>query len=311
MSTPSLRHSLVLASLAVVLLNACGGSGSSSSSSTSTLNLGITDSPVDGAQKVWIQFTGVEVKPMNGNPVDFAFTPAKGFDLLGLSGGTTATFLNGATIPAGQYEWVRLMVDPAAGSSYIIDAQGSQHNLIIPSGAESGLKLIQGFTMPAGGVANFTVDFVLSKSIIAPPGQAPDYMLKPVLRLVDNAQVGTLTGTIQTAALGAPQTQCGTRAPVVYVYTGAAITPDDIYVPASGPAPAIQALVTATATLNSSSIYAYTIAFMPAGTYTVAFSCDADDPAADESMQVPSAIQFTTYPQAVSVMNNMTTTADF
>ena len=311
MITSGLGHCRTLAGFAAVLLTACGGSGTSSSSSTSTLNLGITDSPVDGAQKVWIQFTGVEVKPVDGSPVDFAFTPAKGFDLLGLSGGTTATFLNGATIPAGKYEWVRLMVDPAAGSSYIIDAQGNQHNLIIPSGAESGLKLIQGFTMPAGGVANFTVDFVLSKSIISPPGQAPDYMLKPVLRLVDNAQVGTLTGTIQTAALGAPQTQCGTRAPVVYVYTGAAAMPDDIYVPASGPAPAIQPLVTATATLNSSSIYAYTIAFMPAGTYTVAFSCDADDPAVDESVQVPSAIQFTTYPQAVSVMNNMTTTADF
>ena len=300
----------IISGLSLQWLGGCGGSGMSSSS-TSTLNLGITDSPVDGAQKVWIQFTGVELKPVNGDPVDFTFSPSRGFDLMTLTGGTTATFLNGATIPSGPYEWVRLMVDPAAGSSYIIDSLGTQHDLRIPSGAETGLKLIQGFTMPAGGIANFTVDFVLSKSVIAPPGQAPDFMLKPVLRLVDNAQVGTITGTIQTAALGPPQTACGTRAPVVYVYAGAAVTPDDIYVPDSGPAPAVQPLVTATAALDASSLYSFTIAFMPAGTYTVAFSCDADDPAIHETALTPPTIHFTIDPQDVTVMNNMTTTVNF
>ena len=300
----------IVAGLSLPLLAGCGGSGDSSSS-TSTLNLGITDSPVDGAQKVWIQFTGVELKPVNGNPVDFTFSPSRGFDLMTLTGGTAATFLNGATIPAGPYEWVRLMVDSSPGSSYIIDSMGTQHNLQIPSGAETGLKLIQGFMMPAGGIANFTVDFVLSKSVIAPPGQAPDFKLKPVLRLVDNAQVGTITGTIQTAALGAPQTNCGTHAPVVYVYTGSAVTPDDIYVPDGGTLPAVQPLVTTTTALDSSSLYAYTIAFMPAGTYTVAFSCDADDPAVHETALTPPTIHFTTYPQDVTVMNNMTTTVNF
>jgi hypothetical protein len=305
---------IFLGSMAVVtglMLAACGGSSSSGNSSTSTLNLGLTDSPVDGAQKVWIQFTGVEVKPQNGAPVDFTFASPKGFDLLTLSGGTTATFLNGSTVPAGAYEWVRLMVDTTPGSSYIIDSLGAQHNLVIPSGAESGLKLIQGFTMPVGGVANFTVDFVLSRSIIAPPGQAPDYMLKPVLRLVDNAQVGTITGTIQTAALGAPQTQCGLHAPVVYLFAGSGVTPDDIYVPDAAPAPTVQPLVTTTAALNSNSLYAYTIAFVPAGEYTVAFSCDPDDPAVNETALVPPTLQFTTYPQVVTVTANMTTTADF
>jgi hypothetical protein len=297
-------------SLAGLLLAACGGSDASLGS-TSTLNLGITDSPVDGAQKVWIQFTGVEVKPANGDPVDFTFSPARGFDLMTLQGGTTATFLNGATIPSGPYEWVRLMVDPAAGSSYVIDSMGTQHDLRIPSGAETGLKLIQGFTMPAGGVANFTVDFVLSKSVIAPPGQAPDFMLKPVLRLVDNAQVGTITGIIQTAALGSPQTNCGTHAPVVYLFTGPGVTPNDIYVPDSGTPPAVQPLVTTTATLNTNSLYSYTIAFVPAGTYTVAFTCDADDPAVNETALMPPTVVFTTYSQDVTVTNNMTTTADF
>jgi hypothetical protein len=283
----------------------------------STLNLGLTDASVSGVSNVWIRFTGVEVKPAGGNPIDFMFSPAKSFDLLTLQGGTTATFLNGATIPAGQYEWVRLMVDTSAGASFVMLSSGQQHDLTIPSGAETGLKLIQGFTMPVGGMANFTVDFVLSKSLIAPQGLSPDYLLKPVLRLVDNAQVGTITGTFQAMTLSNPSNpNCSKRPPVVYVYMGPSVTPDDIYNPPAGmtdttdPASAAQPLTTATAALNSMNDYAYSIAFLPSGTYTVAFTCDPDDPTVDESA-TPGLIQFAKYPTAVTVTANMTTMVNF
>ena len=242
------------------------------------------------------------------------FSPEKGFDLLSLQGGTTATFLNGTAIPAGQYEWVRLMVDTKPGASYVMDSTG-QHDLTIPSGAETGLKLIKGFTMPVGAVASFTVDFVLSKSLIAPQGLSPDYLLKPVLRLVDNTRVGTISGTFQASTLSA-QSNCGTRPPVVYVYAGAAAQPDDIYNPPTGTtdtdlASAAEPLTTATAALNSMNDYAYSIAFLPAGTYTVAFTCDPDDPTVDEDTLTPDPIHFKIYPQAVAVTANMTTMANF
>jgi hypothetical protein len=317
MSHRRLQRSAPALALLLGALTACGGGGDSGGG-TSTLNLALTDAPLTSATKVWIQFTGVEVKPVNGNAIDLNFGTARGFDLLTLSGGKTATFLNGQSVPAGAYEWVRLIVDTTPGASYIIDATG-QHNLTIPSGAETGLKLIQGFTMPVGGVADFTVDFVLSKSIIAPPGQAPDYLLKPVLRLVDNAQVGTIAGTFQPATLAA-QPNCGTQPPVVYVYPGAGVTPDDIYLPIApavdapppaGSPPEVEPLVTATATINSSSLYAYSIPFLPVGTYTVAFTCDRDEPTVDESAMSPSPIHFTAYAQAVGVTTDMTAIANF
>ena len=306
-SVPSLIVGCCLAMLA-----GCGGGGSSP---TSTLNLGLTDAPIAGASKVWINFTGVEVKPVNGAAIDFTFSPAQGFDLLTLQNGVTATFLNGKTVPAGQYEWVSLMVDTTAGSSYVIDGTG-QHNLTIPSGAETGLKLIQGFTMPVGGIADFTVDFVLSKSIIAPPGQSPDYLLKPVLRLVDNAQVGTISGSFQASTLSA-QSNCGTHAPVVYIYPGSGVTPDDVYNPVSGAADAattpaeVEPLVTAAAALNSSSVYAYSVPFLTVGAYTVAFTCDPDDPNVDESALSPAPIHFTVTAQPVTVAINQTSTVNF
>ena len=310
-----LRHTVAAATVMVsaLLLSACGG-GSSSSPGNSSLTLGLTDAPVSGVTKVWIQFSGVEVKPVNADPIDINFSPEKGFDLLTLQGGKTATFLNGSTVPAGQYEWVRLMVDQTPAASYVTDSTG-QHNLTIPSGNETGLKLIQGFTMPVGAMADFTVDFVLSKSLMAPQGQSPDYLLKPVLRLVDNSQVGTISGSFQSTTL-AGQSNCGTHAPVVYIYSGANVTPDDVYIPASGAtdtdaAGTAEPLTTATAALNSASEYAYSVAFLPAGTYTVAFTCDPDDPTVDEDTLSPDPIHFVTYPQPVTVAANMTSTASF
>jgi len=287
-------------------LTGCGGSGDN----TSTLSLGITDAPVQDATKVWLQFTGVEVKPAGGEPETFMFTSPKGFDMLTLQNGNAAELLGDTSVPAGGYEWVRLIMDPVVGSSYVVDDAG-QHNLQIPSGAQTGLKLVRGFTMPAGGRADFTIDFVLSKSLIAPPGQSPDYKMKPVLRMTNNVEVGTLSGTFDTVALAAIPA-CTGKAPLVYLYEGASVVPDDLYNPlddSADTAPAVDPLLTAEATLNASNVYAYKVAFLRAGTYTVAFTCDEDDPLVDENATTP--LVFTTYATPVVITAGQTSTANF
>jgi len=298
-----------------MLLAACGGGSGGGSSgtvapATSTLSLGITDAPVTGATKVWISISGVEIKPAGGNAVSFNFATPKGFDLLTLQNGNAASLLPDTSVAAGSYEWIRLILDASAGSSYVVDGSG-QHSLNIPSGAETGLKLVQGFTMPQGGRADFTIDFVLARSIIAPPGQGPNYTFKPVLRLVDNVQVGTLAGSFDTQTL-ASIPACATHAPVVYVYPGS-VTPDDSYVPATGSTDSPTGpLTTATATLNANSLYAYKIGFLTAGTYTVAFTCNADDPAVHDTVQTPATVAFRVYAtNPVTITANQTTTANF
>ncbi|MEY4762950.1 MAG: hypothetical protein RLZZ200_2806 [Pseudomonadota bacterium] len=319
MDTDFRRARTFCAGLAASVLVACGGGGSGAAvtggggtpaPARSTLNLSITDAPVIGATSVWISISGVEIKPTGGSAVSFPFSTPKGFDLLTLQNGNAATLLSDTTVDAGSYEWIRLTLDPAAGSSYVMDGSG-QHALNIPSGAETGLKLVQGFTMPQGGRADFTIDFVLAKSLIAPPGRGPNYTFKPVLRLVDNVQVGTLSGTIETQTLaGIPS--CATGTPKVYVYAGS-VAPDDSYVPATGSADtATGPLTTATAELNASSLYAYKVAFLPAGTYTVALTCDADDPAVHDTVQTPASVTFLGYSSnPVTVSAKQTTTANF
>jgi hypothetical protein len=109
--------------------------------------------------------------------------------------------LDDRPVAAGCYEWIRLQVNAAfddVHDSYIELDDGSQHELRIPSGSQSGLKLTRGFTVGAGGETALTVDFDLRTSVIDPRGQ-PGYFLKPVLRLVNDLAVGKIRGSVDSA----------------------------------------------------------------------------------------------------------------
>ena len=273
------------------VLAAAGCGGSDNGPGTGTLSLQITDGAVDSAEHVYIQFSGLEIQGAGGgrttlyycqDPADPAKTivsrvpcttlPApKKLDLLALSGGLAETLLNSFTLPAGHYAWIRLMVDTAGTRDSYIVVGGVEHELTIPSGDETGLKLNRGFNVPDGGSADFTVDFDLRKSVhVTGMGE---YLLRPTLRIVDNVLVGAIAGTVNAALVPAGCT------PAVYVYEGAGVTPDDI----DGTAP--DPVTTATVKLDSG-VYKYKAAFLEAGSYTVAYTCQAamDDPAVNDAL---------------------------
>src|SRR5882762_11932799 len=86
---------------------ACGGSNAGMGMGQMTLSVG--DAPVDGAQKVVVEFTGVELVPNSGNPLDITFASAKTIDLLNQSGTASAQLFD-QQIPAGSYGQIRLTV---------------------------------------------------------------------------------------------------------------------------------------------------------------------------------------------------------
>ena len=270
-----------LASVVTALLIGCGGgSGMSNGNRTGTLGISVTDAPVDGATNVVVKFTAVEVKPEGGAPVMFNLSPARSIDLLALAGGGSAALLDGQTLPAGRYEWVRLLVAAQQNvpDSYIQMRTGQQYPLFIPSGEESGLKLNRGFTVAAGARTNFTIDFDLRRSVIAPPGQAPNYLLKPVLRIVDSLRVGILSGSVPAALIPSGCT------PFIYVFSGANILPDDLD---AAPAPDVDPLVSVPVLLNNATgQFSFKVPFLEVGSYTVAFTCDGakDTPEGEETL---------------------------
>lgn len=247
-----------VAALAVTGCNT-GVSGSGS------LSLDVTDAPIDSAEAVNVVFTGVDIRAASGALVEVTYDEPRTINLLDLQGGTTASLLDDETLTAGDYEWIRLRVDAtkeAGGSNLILDG-GAEHDLFIPSGAQTGLKLVSGFTVPVNGSVAFTIDFDLRKSVVEANGS---YMLKPALRLVDNSEVGSISGTVSSTVV---TENCSGA---VYVYEGANVEPGDVG--GEGNEPLVTALVDTSGTGVTG--YDYTVAFLTEGEYTVAFTCDAD-----------------------------------
>lgn len=256
-------------------LIATGCGGSSWTPSSGALSLNITDAPIDEADAVAVAFTGVAVKPAAGSEIEIDFSSTKVIDLLALQGDASQALLEDYSLPAGQYNWIRLAVDESA--SYV-EINGAQYPLTVPSGAESGLKLNRTFDVASQDDQGFTIDFDLRKSVHQSGNGV--YRLRPTLRIVDDSERGHISGTI-AAALVDGNADCldaaGEIGATIYVFEGAAATPTDINIDGST-SPLTSADVSA-----DNGTYRYTVGFLPAGTYTLALTCQADEDDAEQS----------------------------
>jgi Domain of unknown function (DUF4382) len=265
------------------------------------MQLAVADAPVDGAQSVVVKFTGIELTGDSGSPVDISFASPKSIDLLNQSGTASAVLFN-QPIPAGSYGQIRLMVmaDGDPSNSYVMLSDGTMHGLQVPSGSETGLKLVSGFTVPPSGVVDYTIDFDLRQAITCPPGQSPACILKPVERLVDNTTVGNIQGVVSNTLVPSACT------PGVYLYNGTVTTPEDMNSTAP-PSDTNQPLASKVPVADSQPPYYYQFTFLPPGTYTVAFTCQA---AQDNPDQADSSVKFNPVKTGITVTANQTTTVD-
>lgn len=308
----------VIAALSIALLGACSDSGSGGGSGS--FSLGVTDAPVDEADAVVVGFTAVELLDAEGQvALRFDLDTTQQVDLLAQQGDNQFFLIQDEQIPAGVYEEVRLIVDEQTSASCnaaqanperpsYITIDGTDFPLIVPSGGQTGLKVRGPLTIAAGGSAAYTVDFDLRKSI-AERGATGCYNLRPVLRVVDNAEVGTLAGSIDPALL--VDSSC-TANPVtgqgaaVYVYSGAGVTPDDF--DGSEPDPLTTALLTPVTDEGGQLIgFSYEVGFLLEGGYTVALSCQAGDDLPAPSDDEIAFIQ----PNDVVIVRDMTLPLDF
>ena len=263
-------------------LGACAGE--KGDSDTGTLALSITDAPVDGAEQVVVEFTGVEIQSSMGGRTDITYSSPKTIDLLALQGGLRESLLERLTLDAGQYSWIRLKVNAEADGvmdSYI-RINGADYELHVPSGSRTGLKLISTFNVVDNGVSDFTIDFDLRKSVHQPNGQTgpagdPIYLLRPTLRLVETGMSGAISGTVDPQLFIFTEQACSAQEAgyAVYLFEGD-VTPDDI--DGVDPDPVSTTMVTA------STGYVYTLAFVEPGDYTIAATCmaDLDAPGTDD-----------------------------
>ncbi|PPI82540.1 hypothetical protein KEHDKFFH_18775 [Marinobacter maroccanus] len=281
---------------------ACGGSGDgSSTSSTGTVNVGLTDAPVDSAQEVNIEVEALVLQHSNGERSRFEFDMAEPVNLLALTGGTVMSLLADEEVAAGDYSWMRLELGD--GNNIVIN--GGQFDLTTPSAR--GVQT-SGFIVPAGGQISLTIDFDVRKSIVNPQNNPDVYRLKPVIRLVDNSEVGTIAGTVAGEVIisqcseenaGSTDTFNGS----VYIHEGFDVAPDDI---GSDQEPLVAVPVN-----YKNDQYVYTAAFIPEGEYTVSYTCGDDQIETAEGEPSDDELTFITGDSQVEVVSGETNTVNF
>ena len=284
-------------SLAALGLAACGGGGKDAAfTGSGAISLNLTDAPIDGASEVVVAFSGVELHQAGGSTVAIDFTSPKSIDLIKLQNGVTGALTQDSAVPAGNYDWMRLKVlatKNSQGESYIKLLTGQQYPLWIPSGAETGLKLNRPFTVAQGSTTRLLIDFDLRKSITAPPGQDPNYIMRPTLRLLDQLQVGKISATVNLATLATAQLGAGSPVSAckggLYLFSGGAATPDDQDGAVTDGADPILYQPVAYDGVNTS--VAIDIPLVEVGTYTLAATCNFDVDVADTNDFNSSAVQ--------------------
>ena len=122
---------------------------------------------------------------------------ARTFNLLELVNGVFAT-LGEVELEVGRYTQIRIALESAT-----LFVDGVPQNLTIPSGFQSGIKLVGGFTIEPDLVTTVAADFDVARSLHEDPPGSGDYILRPTIRLMQTSLSGTISGIVTPTGIGA------------------------------------------------------------------------------------------------------------
>lgn len=189
---------LFLASLALAFLSACAGSRAPGTNGS--MNVHIVDGPISGYQEINVHILSVEILGPGGWIT--LGTPDRTINLLKLVGGVEESLVAGATLPAGHYGQMRLLL--GAGNTVKL-ADGSVQPLTVPSGLQTGIKLVVSFDVAAGTTKDVWIDFDAAHSIlVVQAGASGQYHLRPTLWAFDKLVTGSIHGVLTSAADATP-----------------------------------------------------------------------------------------------------------
>lgn len=162
------------------------------STGTTPFELRMTDATTNVFTAVNIDVQGVEVKTDNGATINLNVHSGV-YNLLDFSNGVD-TLLAFGDIQTSTVSQVRLIL----GSNNTVVANGNTYALATPSAQQSGLKLNVHAPLVAGVTYRMLIDFDANQSIVQEGNGS--YSLKPVIRVVAQAETGSIHGTVMPAA---------------------------------------------------------------------------------------------------------------
>jgi hypothetical protein len=195
--------------LLFIALVSCSGTGSDTvgGGAVGLLSIGLTDAPPERNmyEGIYVTIEEVQVKHANKAGWDILSGPdlnlPQTFNLLDLKDGAIAD-LGAVELTTGHYNQMRLILGT--------EPVGKQHNfanylilkddvenpipLKVPSGNQTGIKLVSGFDIEVEGSTDLVLDFDARKSIVQ-AGNSGNWHLKPTIKVIESV-VNSVSGMI-------------------------------------------------------------------------------------------------------------------
>jgi len=193
------------------IFSSCDNSANSNDIGTLIIMLTDTPFPIDLIAEANVTINKIEIREdqpeLEDNPYLILSEEEYSFNLLDLQNGVTATLLE-IEVPEGDYNLLRLYVS----ESNIKLKDGTIHDLKVPSGAQTGIKIFikPGIHVEGGLTTELLLDFDVSQSFVVKgnpytPAGIKGFNFKPVIRAMNVSISGSVSGKVidnTFAALG-------------------------------------------------------------------------------------------------------------
>ena len=204
------RSGIIAFLLITTFLFACDGGRGGSDGGTGTLSVSLTDSSCGSYAAIYVTIDEVQVNKnnslANGNSGwRTVATPMKTYNLLKLINGVTEV-LGDNELEAGPYNQIRLIIgktpesenningEPHPYANYVVFDDGSDEPLKIPSGYNTGIKLVHNFEVAENSFVELLLDFEACKSVVETGSEK--YILKPVIKVIETLNKFNVYGEV-------------------------------------------------------------------------------------------------------------------
>lgn len=199
---------MIMIGLLALTLMSCGSSSNGSADSGGKLSLALSDAPASEYKAVYVTIAEIQVHRADEAEGTWqtVLTPNATYNLLDLINGNTAS-LGIADLATGTYTQMRLILadtpDPNTNilgnshpyANYLITQADEAIQLKVPSGFQTGIKLVHTFDIVSGSTVGLILDFDAGRSVVK-AGNSGKWLLKPTIKIIDTLNNATLTGNI-------------------------------------------------------------------------------------------------------------------